>query len=553
MAESSQQEQVPQQVQPNEPGSPIPFEPATQVLLDIGDIIFNDNNEVSLLYPPHSNSDYFKIYTAKALKNSKVWFSTPTGGILGEVGLTTFKNSIEANYLSYSTEYAEVPSLETALKKNQAEGPPFTAYMLPICNADEPMAFKAPITSSKAKKKLVYSTSTILHFESTLRHDASTTSTAEADPGKTIPNDSVSQQQDKTKSASKGLEVVHTKLATGKWANYIEKDIAFAKDQFNTSPNISSFDDTKTEIKLEDLSKLVPNLEVDFMDLDSDDQPIIIEGKEDEEVHSKKDQAEKTLNFKLVKEREAAKTEGALLKDKPSFPHVEQLIELLVKSHKPELSKLLTSRDFSNSLPTELKELPSKFTDLTREVKELKKYVEKLEVELLGYLKEIPSKMEKFTSILTISQLFQRKIAKDAKRANLNKQLTTTVITPTIPTTSQFQSPFFPSPPKGSPKTERELIKKDKGKKAMSSKDAKAEDTRSDSNKDANLTGSIVDERHLVRDAGSLLSYPTLNQARMSHLQNQNICKRKNLLVKWVDKISPIAKEIQNLYHKGLL
>ncbi|GJT54560.1 putative reverse transcriptase domain-containing protein [Tanacetum coccineum] len=166
----------------DQPKSPITFESATQVLFSIGDIIFNDNNKVSLLYPPHTNSDYIKDvsdfiskcclreaftrspnqykeylsefwYTAKLLKNSKVWFSTPIRGVFGEVGVTTFRNAIGANYLSHSTEYVEVPSIETALKKNQAEGPPFTPHMLAICSADEPVAFKAPKTSSKAMKK----------------------------------------------------------------------------------------------------------------------------------------------------------------------------------------------------------------------------------------------------------------------------------------------------------------------------------------------------------------------------------------------------------------
>nr|GFC61456.1 hypothetical protein [Tanacetum cinerariifolium] len=82
---------------------------------------------------------------------------------------------------------------------------------------------------------------------------------------------------------------------------------------------------------------------------------------------------------------------------------VEQLTRLLVKSFKPELSTLLTSYDFSKSLPTELKELSSKFNDLFEEIKELKNYVKKLEVELLGDLKEMPSKLEKFTS--TVSSL----------------------------------------------------------------------------------------------------------------------------------------------------
>nr|GEW07996.1 hypothetical protein [Tanacetum cinerariifolium] len=112
-----------------------------------------------------------------------------------------------------------------------------------------------------------------------------------------------------------------------------------------------------------------------------------------------------TLNHKLVKQKEEAETEDALLKAKPSFLNVEQLIEILVNYLKPELSKLLSSHDFSNSLPTELKELLSKFKDITREIIELKKYVEKLEIELPWDLKEIPTKLEKFSSTAKIKTL----------------------------------------------------------------------------------------------------------------------------------------------------
>ncbi|GJT97375.1 hypothetical protein Tco_1092893 [Tanacetum coccineum] len=296
---------------------------------------------------------------------------------------------------------------------------------------------------------------------------------------------------DKTKSASEGLDTIHIKPATGKRAIYIEKEIAFSEDEFNTSPDLSIFDDAKAKIKLEDLSKLVLNLEVDFMDLDSpkNDQPIIVEDEEDEEVHTDKDQAKnfhtkdpketddasasqppspktvkiqepstrllllQTLNSKLVKEKNVDETEASLLKAKPSFPNVEQLTELLVKSIKYELSKLLTSHYFSNSLPTELKELPSKFTNLTR-VKELKKYVEKLEVKLPGDLKEIPSKLEKFTSTAKVETL-------DA----------------------------LPIPQKALLKL-RGAYQERQGQDNMSSKDAKEKDTRSYSNEDANLTAT---------------------------------------------------------------
>ncbi|GJT02073.1 hypothetical protein Tco_0823242 [Tanacetum coccineum] len=91
------------------------------------------------------------------------------------------------------------------------------------------------------------------------------------------------------------------------------------------------------------------------------------------------------------------------MKAKPSYPDINQLTELLVTSLKPELSKLLASHDFASCLPTELKELPSKITGLFGGIKELKKHVRDMEIELPGDLKEIITKLETFTS--TISSL----------------------------------------------------------------------------------------------------------------------------------------------------
>ncbi|GJZ11296.1 hypothetical protein Tco_0546055 [Tanacetum coccineum] len=368
--------------------------------------------------------------------------------------------------------------------------------------------------ATRGLTSLGVTTFTILHSESASGHDASATSTAEADPEKIDPNDSISQQ-DKTKSASEGLETVHTKPATGKGPIYIEKEIAFAKDEFNTSLDLLTSDDTKTEIKLEDLSKLVPNLDVDFMDLDSpeDDQPIIVEDEEEEESVKIQELSTQllllqTLNSKLVKEKDAAKTEAALLKAKPSFPN--------------------------------LKELLSKFTNLIGELKELNKYVEKLEVELPGDLKEIPSKIEKFTS--TVSSLttqvaelktlqwelpaeflylpdhvssIQDKIKildalpsllqKVTEALNRFSQVLELASKKTedhgVPSAGQARTHPTEGGEEhttshnllGSPQPEGKLIKKDKGKKAMSSKDAKEEDTRSDFDEDANLTGSMVE------------------------------------------------------------
>ncbi|GJZ62471.1 hypothetical protein Tco_0618608 [Tanacetum coccineum] len=338
-----------------------------------------------------------------------------------------------------------------------------------------------------------------------------------------------------------------------------DKDVSFGYDVFHTSHDLFSSDDTKKEIKLEDLSKLVQDVGTNFMDIDSpeDDKPIIVQDDSDEEVHDEK-------NHKLEQQNNKAEAEVAFFTTQPSYPNVTQLAKLLVTSLKPELSHLLSSHDFGSSLPTELKELSSNFNELTREVKELKTHVHDLKIELPGDLKEIPTKLktftltikslntqvaelktlqwellaefqsvptqfaqvfestskkardngvplaglagthpsegEKNTQQIIISQLFQRKAAKDAKKANLNKPIpTTTPETSTIPpiittTTTQLQSPFLLIPPKSSSQLEGELTKKDKGKVAMSSKDAKEESAKSNSDDDTiNLAGSIVE------------------------------------------------------------
>ncbi|GKF76391.1 hypothetical protein Tco_0225835, partial [Tanacetum coccineum] len=89
---------------------------------------------------------------------------------------------------------------------------------------------------------------------------------------------------------------------------------------------------------------------------------------------------------KLELEKNKAETKVALHKAQPSFP---------------KFLNILSAHDFSSSLPTELKDLPSKLDELTGEVKGLKKQVHELEIELLGYLKEIPTKLDDFTKNVT--------------------------------------------------------------------------------------------------------------------------------------------------------
>ncbi|GJY41648.1 hypothetical protein Tco_0428918, partial [Tanacetum coccineum] len=163
--------------------------------------------------------------------------------------------------------------------------------------------------------------------------DASADSTAEVDPGLSAPNDSIPQQQgmdEGTKNTS------YDHIFAGKGANSIARQV---KEE-----------EASSTIKLEDLAKLVSNVEPSFKDPDSpEDDPVIVVDDSDKD---EEDEVHPTPN---------AKTEDTLVHKSPSPS------ELLVKSLKSEFSKILSTHDFSSSLPTKLKDLPSKFNDLTEE------------------------------------------------------------------------------------------------------------------------------------------------------------------------------------------
>ncbi|GKE81906.1 hypothetical protein Tco_1551906 [Tanacetum coccineum] len=148
----------------NPPQQEQTFVAAKQVGFNLEDIILNTNNEEYL-------TEFW--YSAKALENYKVYISTTTGGIYGEVGLNTFRNAIGAHYLPHSSEYFAPPSIDIegygdgeltiyptqvfcvnnwALKPNQPKEPPFIYHMLAICAADMPVVFKAPKPSSNAER-----------------------------------------------------------------------------------------------------------------------------------------------------------------------------------------------------------------------------------------------------------------------------------------------------------------------------------------------------------------------------------------------------------------
>ncbi|GJR32270.1 hypothetical protein Tco_1108502 [Tanacetum coccineum] len=405
--------------------------------------------------------------------------------------------------------------------------------------------------------KPIYSTSFIILSESISGNDALAISIAEADLGKSSPSNFVPRQ--------KGLETVRTQPTIGKGASSIVKQVK--EDEASRTINFKDLD----------LPKDDHVIIVDDSDKDEDNKVHTTTNVETEDTSVPKSSSPRSSQIqeltnkvpiiqsqkhKLELEKNKAEAEAALLKAQPTFPNVGQLNELLVKSLQTKLSKILFAHDFNNSLPTELKDLPSKFNELTEVVKGLKKQVHELEIELPGDLKEIPTKLEDFTKTViclasqvaelktlqwelpteflslpvhvatvqaklktldalsslllnvtkalnkfaqvldsvsskavdqsvpsagqadtmaaegekntnqaTISQLFQRRAEKNAKKENLNNQQPK-LIPPIITTTTQMQSSSLQSPPKSSSQPEGEHIKKDKGKKAMSSEEA---------------------------------------------------------------------------------
>ncbi|GKA04290.1 hypothetical protein Tco_0677071, partial [Tanacetum coccineum] len=188
MAESSSHNHSSPKITPKEepvtldrPESPNPFLHVDHIEFSFDEITFTTNNEVALLYPSHPNSEYFREvsdfiskcclkesftraltqykeylcefwYTAKTLDDFKIWVSTPTGGIRGDIEdiLHKLKKKTREKFVPYHRfislllEYM-MPAYDNeeltinpthvfsvhnwALKSNQHEGPPFTDHM----------------------------------------------------------------------------------------------------------------------------------------------------------------------------------------------------------------------------------------------------------------------------------------------------------------------------------------------------------------------------------------------------------------------------------------
>ncbi|GKC72564.1 hypothetical protein Tco_1118447 [Tanacetum coccineum] len=177
---------------------------------------------------------------------------------------------------------------------------------------------------------------------------------AKANLGNTDPKGSLSQQQGNDEGTI-NYSFYHFNTGT-KLSVLVDK---------TQSAGDGSDDDDEEEIKQADLTELVKETGTKAMDLDSP--------KDDQHFRF---QVMMRLTFKLI--------------------------ELLVNSLKPELDKMLTAHDFSASIPMELKEFPTKVNEISGTLGDLKKYVEQLEIEVLGELKDLPNKLQDFQASISV-------------------------------------------------------------------------------------------------------------------------------------------------------
>ncbi|GKB05207.1 hypothetical protein Tco_0833402, partial [Tanacetum coccineum] len=490
MAESSSQNppspnKIPKEepVTYEKPESPNPFLPADKVNYDFDAITLAANNEVALLYLEHPNSQYFK----------------PVSDFISNCCLKEAFTRAPNQYVEYLAEFwVKVDFskiiwddlLQKLNKKTREKVAPYyrfisilLEYMMPEYD-DESLTLlptevfsvssdqQAPNTSSQAEKKVsqgkkpeakrgLRKQSSKDTFESQLEATKSKTghfpketqSSSAKDTNPTQPSSftpMVNELHKEAQQAAGGSTSLGATSKEGDHPQLSSDKTKSTRDGLNTVQTDTVPPPSPTSILIQELQAQVQKLQ--------------------------------SQKLQLEQEKAQAEVEAVSLRSQSKYPDINKLTELLVTSLKLEVSKLLTTHDFSNFIPTELKTLPLKITELSGEVAEVKDIQWKPELDFLN----LPRQGEKNTNQATISQLFQRKFAKDAEKANLKQ--------PTTKTPPTFKSPFSPSPSSIPPQTKGEPIKKNKGKSTMPSNKDEEEETKSDSEDEyANLGDLIVE------------------------------------------------------------
>ncbi|GKB72169.1 hypothetical protein Tco_0933581 [Tanacetum coccineum] len=346
------------------------------------------------------------------------------------------------------------------LKPNQPEKPPFTTHMKAICNLDVPMDSKAPKPSSQTEeaqqaaggptslratseegahpqlssgkgassvaRQIKEETSSIIKLEDLAKlvshvqpsfkdldspeddyvivvddtDEDEIYATTNDETEDTLVPKSLSPKSSQIQELTNQVLILQSqkhKLELEK--NKAEAEAALLKAQ-PSFPNLNTNRAEGSSLKFNELTEEVKGLTKQVHELE-------IELPGDlKEIPTKLEDFTKTVASVQAKLKTLDALLGLLLNVTQAlnkFAHVLNSASSKAGDQSPELSKLLASHNFASCLPTDPKELPSKFTELSREIKELQKHVKDMEIELPGDLKEIPTKLETFTS--TISSL----------------------------------------------------------------------------------------------------------------------------------------------------
>nr|GEW52121.1 hypothetical protein [Tanacetum cinerariifolium] len=311
------------------------------------------------------------------------------------------------------------------MKPNQPEEPSFIAHILAICNTAKPVVFKAPITSSKAES-------------------VSQGAKPGAQIGHKKPLTSLKQPSVSNKEATKGGS---SKVPTGSKTGYSRKrkESSSAMDSNLSQPSVSTLIDTELHKEDQQVTGGPTSLGVTNEERAN---PQLSSRASSTTINGDKEEASSTIKLEDLAKLDSPEDDPIIIVDESDEdePNAETNDISVPRSSSP------------SSLPTELKDLPSKFTKLSEEVKGLKRQVHELLIELPKELKEIPTTLEAFKMAVT----------------SLTSQV------------AKLKT-LYSSQPKG------EDIKKDKGKKVLSSEEAKKKSTKSDTDDEAHVTSSMVE------------------------------------------------------------
>ncbi|GJT62934.1 hypothetical protein Tco_1006467 [Tanacetum coccineum] len=443
-------------------------------------------------------------YSTKALDNSNVSFSTPTGGIYGKVGVNTFRNAIGASIPPRllrgscscqrdSKKSLLPPSLANGInidyasifwediiiklnKKHREKVVPYTRILsllmmykmkegyrygelilyptqvfsvnnwaLKPNQPEEPPFTDHMLTICAADMPVVFKDPKT----SSKAESVSEVTKPEAKPGhkKLLAS---KQPSVSSRDATKASFIIYFESASGCDASadsIAEADPGLSAP--STNPHVLANktksveeEETSNTIKLEDLGKLVSHVQPSFKDIDSpEDDPVIVVDDSDENEETEKDEVHLTPNVE---------TEDTSV-PKSSSPRTKDKLKLL---------SLKLNPPFQN----------------VEQLKEQLKQVHELEIELPGDLKEIPTKLDDFKK--NVASLTSQVVKLKTLQWELPAEF---LLLPAQVASVQAKLKTLDDLPSLLLNVTQALNKFTQGKKAMSSKDAEEVSTESDS------------------------------------------------------------------------